>query len=63
MHPVKVRFDFTGLGKSEGDVADTNFTTDVDDLACTAGYLTEHYAAPSILIGHSLGGSAVLCRC
>jgi len=55
-----LRFDFTGLGESEGDFADTNFTTDVDDLVCAAGYLTEHDAAPSILIGHSLGGAAVL---
>ena len=54
------RFDFTGLGESEGDFADTNFSSNVDDLLAAAEYLGEHYEAPQILIGHSLGGAAVL---
>lgn len=55
-----MRFDFTGLGESEGDFSDTNFSSNVDDLIAAAGYLEEHYKAPSLLIGHSLGGAAVL---
>jgi len=55
-----LRFDFTGLGESEGDFADTNFTTNVEDLVDAAQFLAEHYKAPKILIGHSLGGAAVL---
>ncbi|RMF03417.1 MAG: OsmC family protein, partial [Bacteroidetes bacterium] len=55
-----LRFDFTGLGESEGDFADTNFTTNVADLEAAANYLTAQYQAPSLLIGHSLGGAAVL---
>ncbi|MBR9979868.1 MAG: OsmC family protein [Desulfatitalea sp.] len=55
-----LRFDFTGLGQSEGDFADTNFTTNVSDLIDAAGYLSENYEAPQVLIGHSLGGAAVL---
>ncbi|MCF8303769.1 MAG: bifunctional alpha/beta hydrolase/OsmC family protein [Bacteroidales bacterium] len=55
-----LRFDFTGLGESEGDFADTNFSSNVDDLVEAANYLAEHYAAPQILIGHSLGGAAVI---
>ncbi|PSR06514.1 MAG: osmotically inducible protein C [Bacteroidetes bacterium SW_10_40_5] len=55
-----MRFDFTGLGESEGDFSDTNFSSNVDDLIAAAGYLEEHYEAPSLLIGHSLGGAAVL---
>ena len=54
-----LRFDFTGLGESEGDFADTNFTSDVDDLVQAHAYLREHHQAPSLLIGHSLGGAAV----
>ncbi|MCI2230044.1 lysophospholipase [Polaribacter sp. MSW13] len=54
------RFDFTGLGESEGDFEDTNFTSNVDDLIAAADYLKTNYKAPSILIGHSLGGAAVL---
>jgi len=56
-----LRFDFTGLGDSEGDFADTNFTSNVEDLIAAANYLTENYQTPRILIGHSLGGAAVLC--
>ena len=55
-----LRFDFTGLGQSEGDFADTNFTTNVSDLVDAAQYLTENYGSPQILIGHSLGGAAVI---
>ena len=54
------RFDFTGLGESEGDFADTNFSSNVEDLAAAGEFLKIHYSAPSILIGHSLGGAAVL---
>lgn len=55
-----LRFDFTGLGESEGDFADTNFTSNVEDLVSAAEYLKEHYKAPSIIIGHSLGGAAAI---
>ncbi|MFW6081057.1 MAG: alpha/beta fold hydrolase [Desulfosalsimonas sp.] len=55
-----LRFDFTGLGQSEGDFAETSFATNVSDLIDAAGYLEKNYKAPEILIGHSLGGAAVL---
>ena len=55
-----LRFDFTGLGSSEGEFANTNFSSNVDDLVRAAGWLREHRQAPKILIGHSLGGAAVL---
>lgn len=55
-----LRFDFTGLGSSAGEFASTNFTSNVADLVSAADYLRDNYAAPSILIGHSLGGAAVL---
>lgn len=55
-----LRFDFTGLGQSEGEFADTNFSSNVADLLAAVDYLAEHHEAPSILIGHSLGGTAVL---
>ena len=55
-----LRFDFTGLGGSEGDFANTNFSSNLDDLVCAAAYLKEHFEAPRILVGHSLGGAAVL---
>ncbi|MEM8961200.1 MAG: alpha/beta fold hydrolase [Acidobacteriota bacterium] len=54
------RFDFTGLGESEGDFADTNFSSNLDDLFAAIAWLREHEAAPELLIGHSLGGAAVL---
>ena len=54
------RFDFTGLGQSTGDFADTNFSSNVDDLVKAFEYMSEELTAPSILIGHSLGGAAVL---
>lgn len=55
-----LRFDFTGLGESEGEFAATNFTTNVDDLVSAADFLAEKYEAPRIMIGHSLGGAATL---
>lgn len=55
-----LRFDFTGLGMSEGDFANTNFSSNVADLVAAADFLREEYEAPRILIGHSLGGAAVL---
>ncbi|AUX75204.1 MULTISPECIES: bifunctional alpha/beta hydrolase/OsmC family protein [Sinorhizobium] len=55
-----LRFDFTGLGSSEGEFASTNFSSNVADLVSAADYLRQHYQAPSLLIGHSLGGAAVL---
>jgi len=55
-----LRFDFTGLGESEGDFADTNFSSNIGDIILAADYLKTNHAAPSILIGHSLGGAAVL---
>ncbi|WP_297324651.1 alpha/beta fold hydrolase [Nitrosomonas sp.] len=55
-----LRFDFTGLGNSQGDFSNTNFSSNLQDLLAAAHYLEAHYAAPSLLIGHSLGGSAVL---
>jgi uncharacterized OsmC-like protein/alpha-beta hydrolase superfamily lysophospholipase len=55
-----LRFDFTGLGESDGDFASTNFSTNVADLVAAARYVEAHFDAPSLLIGHSLGGAAVL---
>jgi putative redox protein len=53
-------FDFTGLGESQGDFADTNFSSNVDDIVAAADFLAKEYNAPTLLIGHSLGGAAVL---
>ncbi len=55
-----LRFDFTGLGHSEGEFENTTFTSNVDDLVLAAGALEARGMAPSLLIGHSLGGAAVL---
>ena len=55
-----MRFDFTGLGGSDGDFANTNFSSNVGDLVAAADYLRTQDMAPSILIGHSLGGTAAL---
>lgn len=55
-----LRFDFTGLGASEGDFANTDFSSNVEDLVRAADYLRRTFEAPAILIGHSLGGAAVL---
>ena len=57
---VVLRFDFTGLGSSKGEFANTNFSSNMGDLRSAAAYLRENHEAPSILIGHSLGGAAVL---
>ena len=55
-----LRFDFTGLGQSEGDFSNTNFSTNVDDLRSAIDALRDKGMPPSILVGHSLGGAAVL---
>ncbi|WP_405224479.1 alpha/beta fold hydrolase [Dokdonia sp. Asnod1-B02] len=55
-----LRFDFTGLGDSDGDFADTNFSSNVDDLISAADFLAKEYKAPSLLVGHSLGGAAAI---
>lgn len=55
-----LRFDFTGLGASDGEFANTNFSSNVDDLIRAADYLRDEHGAPCIIIGHSLGGAAVL---
>ncbi len=56
-----LRFDFTGLGDSEGEFSDTNFTSNVEDLIAAAQFLKDNYQPASMLVGHSLGGAAVLC--
>ena len=61
LHDIGVlRFDFTGLGESEGDFAETNFSSNVEDIVAAVRYLAENYQPPQILIGHSLGGTAIL---
>lgn len=55
-----LRFDFTGLGGSDGDFSNTNFSSNVGDIVAAANYLRDHHQAPSLLLGHSLGGTAVL---
>ena len=55
-----LRFDFTGLGASEGEFANTNFSSNVGDLVMAADFMATQNEAPKILIGHSLGGAAVL---
>ncbi|NVO55660.1 OsmC family protein [Rhodobacteraceae bacterium B1Z28] len=55
-----LRFDFTGLGHSGGEFANTTFTSNVEDLIAAAQYLAGRNMAPALLIGHSLGGAAVL---
>ena len=60
-HRIAVlRFDFTGIGASEGEFANTNFSSNVSDLVAAAAHLRQIYKAPALLIGHSLGGAAVL---
>lgn len=60
-HGVNIlRFDFTGLGESEGDFAETSFSSNVSDIVAAANYLARHHSAPQLLIGHSFGGPAVL---
>jgi putative redox protein len=61
LHGIAVlRFDFTGLGASEGEFANTTFSSNVDDLVAAADHLRQTLTAPAILVGHSLGGAAVL---
>ncbi|MCZ9308703.1 alpha/beta hydrolase family protein [Corynebacterium uberis] len=55
-----LRFDFPGLGQSEGDFAETSFSSNVEDLRCAYEFMEANYAAPQLMIGHSLGGAAVL---
>lgn len=55
-----VRFDFTGLGKSEGEFHESHFSANVTDLISVSNYMEEHFQAPSLLVGHSLGGAAVI---
>lgn len=55
-----LRFDFTGLGESSGDFENTNFSGNILDLIEASKYLEENYAAPTLLIGHSLGGAAAI---
>jgi alpha/beta superfamily hydrolase len=55
-----LRFDFTGIGASEGEFANTNFSSNIEDLIAAANHLRAHFRAPELLIGHSLGGAAVL---
>jgi alpha/beta superfamily hydrolase len=60
-HGIAVlRFDFTGLGHSEGEFANTNFSSNVGDLVAAADWLRREHSAPALLIGHSLGGAAAL---
>lgn len=55
-----LRFDFTGLGNSDGDFSNSNFSSNVADLIAAAEHLEKNYQSPALLIGHSLGGAAVL---
>ena len=55
-----LRFDFTGLGNSDGDFSNSNYSSNVEDLKAAADFLAQNYRSPSLLIGHSLGGAAVL---
>lgn len=55
-----LRFDFTGLGSSEGEFANTNFSSNAADLVAAIDWMRREYAAPQLLVGHSLGGAAVL---
>ncbi len=54
-----LRFDFTGLGGSEGEFANSNFSSNIQILPAAAAKLEQEYQAPTLLIGHSLGGAAV----
>lgn len=55
-----LRFDFTGLGSSGGDFTASTFTSNLDDLEAAAAWLSEHHGGPDLLVGHSLGGAAVI---
>lgn len=55
-----MRFDFTGLGESEGEFSETNFTTNIQDILTAADHLRKQHQAPNLLMGHSFGGAAML---
>lgn len=55
-----LRFDFTGLGRSEGTFAESHFGANISDLMDVHKYMTKHYKAPKLLVGHSLGGTAAI---
>ena len=55
-----LRFDFTGLGSSQGDFANTNFSSNIDDLVAAVEFLRSNYQMPRLLVGHSLGGTAAI---
>lgn len=55
-----LRFDFTGLGESDGDFAETTFASNIDDLLAASNFLASEYQAPELLIGHSLGGAGAI---
>jgi len=55
-----VRFDFTGLGRSEGEFSESHFSANVEDLISVSNYMASNYKAPVLLVGHSLGGAAVI---
>ena len=55
-----LQFDFTGLGESDGDFEETNFSANISDLKAAADFLAHTYKAPTLIIGHSLGGAAVI---
>lgn len=55
-----LRFDFTGLGHSNGEFANTSFSSNIEDILLAVDYLRKNYQAPQLLIGHSLGGAAIL---
>ena len=54
------RFDYTGLGASGGNFANTNFSSNVKDLIAAANFMRDHYQAPQIVVGHSLGGTSAI---
>ena len=58
-----LRFDFTGLGQSEGDFSESSFSANVDDLLAAAEWVANEHQPVEILVGHSLGGTAVFSRC
>jgi len=55
-----LRFDFTGLGDSEGVFAETHFRSMIEDIVCASEFLSKHYKSPTLLLGHSMGGTASL---
>ena len=59
-HIATLRFDFTGLGDSEGDFSGTTFSTNIEDIISASQFLRTNYQPPKLLIGHSLGGTAAI---